>query len=694
MAQQRTFEIQIADGVTVTLTTSVPGTLEVIFPDFMRDAFDAIGAPPLDPVELQKNYTIPITIDNPFQPKDLDYDPLPAEEQSHVRRHHVCQPDIPQPTRHELKTMLETNNITPLDHAYKPNSSSVPSTFNPYTALVDYEDCMRTWSKPDIFADEDAEVIEEPMVWGDQITDLSVNEIVALLPDESPQGLAWGYTPFASVNYPLFALHVGGDREHLSSKDVTKLLKAHPYLGCPNPPKGREHPVPGVILHRLHAIGWITDEEAKERWLDIDWFSLRDYRDHLAKKRRAGNGDEEFYVVKRRSQRSAVFDGTMKTREKIWREQKNSVECKRIDLELEILMREGRNRLAAEAWYERHGFAYVTAPPTGAQSDSAEDAGYDETKGCEITSSTSPTSPSPSSSPSPMRAEALELRLPSYPSLTASSGTSSTPGNLDPLGFDDSTSKAEFHDGRTEVAQESDVTSGLEMDIDTDTPLLFRTPAQQVPPLLALFPISGKRKISDSDNEGDDEEHLPSQKKRKIFSPPSCPSPSPISPRTTSPSATPRTPQRHGRAPLPRTPRTQIPATPLMRTVPLPAVDDGRFLVTPSSLPTSVTPQAPLRPGVRIMRHIDEDLRRGPQRQDVDLVSPTPTRPSVSLSTSALPTLAPALRRSTRSRKPPSSRSKSPYRTAPEGSDRIQRVVGSQTNKNKTKEKRTGRVSV
>ncbi|KAL0066794.1 hypothetical protein AAF712_006192 [Marasmius tenuissimus] len=455
MAQQRTFQIQIADGIVVTLTTCVPGTLEVIFPDLTSD-----GAPPLlKPVEAQKDYYIPIIIDNPYQPKDYDSQPTPAR--------HLCHQPL-QPTHAQLKAALAENNITPLDHAYKLSPSAVPSTFDAYTALVDYEDCMRTYSKPDIFRfpPPDAETIEEPMVWGDQITNLTVDQIVSLLPDETPAGLGWGYTPYASVFYPLLVLQVGGK---VTSRDVYELMRERPYSYCPDPPRGRrEYAVPGVILDRLLAIGWITDEEAKERWLDVDWFSLRDYR--------AKKGEEEFYVVKREAKRKMVYDGRMETREAIWRQQRESVEAKRLQLEMGILMREGRTEDDAAGWYERRGFAYMTAPD--ADGDAVDD-------GDDATEEAGPSIPYPSKSspfsPSPVRGKP-DLSL----LLSAPAGFSN--GDIDKM----------------EVSEP-------DTDVDMDNPS-SPSPHSSIPtsPLPDL-PIAGsKRKACDSD---DDEPSTPKRQK-------------------------------------------------------------------------------------------------------------------------------------------------------------------------------------
>ncbi|KAK1223379.1 hypothetical protein PQX77_013742 [Marasmius sp. AFHP31] len=605
MAQQRTFEIRIADGIVVTLTTCVPGTLEVIF-----SARDGDGDGPfLKPVEAQKDYYIPITIDNSYQPKDVDYNPQPTPA-----RHHPH--PVQQPTHAQLKASLAENNITPLDHAYNPNTSLtqpvVPSTFDPYTALIDYEDCLRTYSKPDIFRfpPPDAEAIEEPMVWGDRIADLTVDEIVSLLPDQTPtpKGRGWGYTPYASVFYPLLVLQIQG-HGRATSRDVYELMGERPYSYCPDPPRRqREYAVPGVILDRLLAIGWITDEEAKERWLDIDWFSLRDYR---AKK---GKGKEEFYVVKRERRGKIVFDGRMETREAIWRQQRESVEARRLQLEMEILMREGRTEDEAAGWYERRGFAYMTAP------DGDGDAVDDED---DATEDVDPSVPYPSKS-SPFSPELVRGQPDLSLLLSAVAGTSN--GNVDKMEEEDSS--------------ESDT------DVDMDLPS-SPSPRSSIPTSpLPTLPIAGsKRKACDSDSDSDSE---PSTSKRK---------------KPSSASSTPKTPPRRSRAPLPRIP--PVPATPLLRTIPLPTVEDED---------DNGTPPTPHEPGVRTIRSIEENLRRD------GIASPTSTTRSVSVLIPApIPAPAPTLRRSTRAHK---------VKTEVLGTSRTV------TTNKKTKKARGGRASV
>ncbi|KAK1235302.1 hypothetical protein PQX77_001481 [Marasmius sp. AFHP31] len=601
MAQQRTLEIRIADGTVVTLTTCVPGTLEVIFP--ARDG-DGDGVRPfLKPVEAQKDYYIPITIDNPYQPKNVDYNPQPTPAR------HLCAQPLPvQPTHAQLKASLAENNITPLDHAYNPNASSltqpvVPSTFDPYTALIDYEDCLRTYSKPDIFRfpPPDAEAIEEPMVWGDRIADLTVDEIVSLLPDQTstPKGWGWGYTPYASVFYPLLVLQIQG-QGRVTSRDVYELMRERPYSYCPDPPRRqREYAVPGVILDRLLAIGWITDEEAKERWLDVDWFSLRDYR--------AKKGREEFYVVKRERRGKIVFDGRMETREAIWRQQRESVEARRLQLEMEILMREGRTEDEAAGWYERRGFAYMTAP------DGDGDAVYDDG---DATEDVDPSIPYPSKSspfsPEPVRGQP-DLSL----LLSAVAGSSN--GNADKMKEEDS----------------SDPDTDVEMDLPSSP-----SPRSSIPTSpLSVSPVAGsKRKACDSDSDSD----LSTSKRKK----------------PSSASSTPRTTPRRSRASLPRIP--PVPATPLLRTIPLPTVDDD----------DNDTPPTPHEAGVRTIRSIEENLCRDGG------ASPTSTTRSVPV---LIPAPAPTLRRSTRAHK---------VKTEVLGTSRTV------TTNKKTKKARGGRASV
>ncbi|KAF9264329.1 hypothetical protein L218DRAFT_240239 [Marasmius fiardii PR-910] len=343
MAQQQTFEV--ADGP----SSILPSTNS---PEVPRDPSRAFTTTPPEPIEIQADHTTPINFDNPFAPN--------ANE-------HTYPAEIPQPTRQQLETMLQENNIIPFDHAHKHNNPPPPEAFDPYEALVDYEDCMRTWCKT--FVDKDAEFNEEPMVSGDQLTDLSVDQILLLLPD-TPLGLPWGVTPSSSVNYPVLVHHA----QEMTSRHIRRMLETHPYIGGPPGfrPKDRDYPVPGKYLHRLLDLGWITDEEAKSRWLDIDWFSLRDYRVHLANKARIGNGSGEYAVVKK--SRTVVFDGTLKTRERIWKDKKDAVEFRRLQMEGNVLMSEGRSEDEVVAFYEECGAGYVTQPPTD---DSEKDRGTD-----------------------------------------------------------------------------------------------------------------------------------------------------------------------------------------------------------------------------------------------------------------------------------------------------------------------------
>ncbi|KAG7087232.1 hypothetical protein E1B28_013213, partial [Marasmius oreades] len=612
MAQQRTFEIQIADGVIVTLTTCVPGTLYISFPDNTRDSFEATNV--LEPVETPADYTIPITIDTPFTPKDLDYDPQQPP--------HACGiiPEIPQPTRQQLKTMLQENNITPLDNAHRYDNPPPPELFDPYEALVDYEDCMRVWCKTSV--DEDAEFIEEPMVSGDQITDLSVDEILTLLPD-TPLGLPWGITPFSSVNYPLLVHHA----QQMTSQHIRKMLKTHPYIGGPRnfSPKGRDYPIPGKFLHRLLALGWITDEEAKSRWLDIDWFSLRDYRAYLAKKANVGNGNGEFLIVNKK--RKEVFDGTMESRERIWKEKKNGVEYKRLDMELKVLMSEGRDQDAAVAFYEKCGAAYVTQVPPNDSDDTGGDVVPMEKclTAVEVRPNTLPIAQTPSPLPS--------CSQPHFTSLHDSTDTLPRAQSPDA----DLIPSRSYNPVTSTVIDGADLASGF--DYDTDEGDTGDLEVMQVQMTLSQFDNhpglavgsqvlldalinspSHKRKVSDLEDDQSDA----AQKRRKMTSSSSPPYTSPHPAISLN---------KRLRAPLPRTP-----TAPLLQPIPLPDVarlstptitsagqSAAEFTArSPTSSPmVSELPSTPREPGIRRELDVAEE----------DVVSPAPLRRSARIGT-------------------------------------------------------------
>ncbi|KAG7092108.1 hypothetical protein E1B28_008484 [Marasmius oreades] len=60
----------------------------------------------------------------------------------------------------------------------------------------------------------------------------------------------------------------------VSEQEKTPLLPSfslhNPLAPRSTKPK-RTYPIPGRLLYRLHEIRWVTDEEARQRWLTVDW---------------------------------------------------------------------------------------------------------------------------------------------------------------------------------------------------------------------------------------------------------------------------------------------------------------------------------------------------------------------------------------------------------------------------------------
>ncbi|EEB94966.1 hypothetical protein MPER_06137, partial [Moniliophthora perniciosa FA553] len=259
MASVRTFQIRVADGTVVTLTTTVPGTLSIEFPPLHGVATPGVH---IDPQERPDNLTIPITIDKPFQA------PEPSDPESSSGD--ACIHKLPkQPTKEELKRSLEENNIVPLDLAYKHNNPPAPEIYRPFDYVVDYEECLRKGSRANT-----------PFIstWKPD-PNKTTTENLASLPCTPPE-ISWRMSPQASINFPGIYLNA-----HPTTDGLISLLKIQPYEFAPPHvlrPR-RDYPVPGKILYRMLELGWIPRQETVWRWLDIDWFSLRDYLAHLRK---------------------------------------------------------------------------------------------------------------------------------------------------------------------------------------------------------------------------------------------------------------------------------------------------------------------------------------------------------------------------------------------------------------------------
>ncbi|KAK7043004.1 hypothetical protein VNI00_008742 [Paramarasmius palmivorus] len=336
MASVRTFQILTADGTTVTLTTTVPGTLSIEFPpDIPRTG--------MIEVEKPENYTIPITIDKPLSMPE----PTP-EPGSSSRCRHMHEPPK-QPKRKELKQAWKENNVKTRDYAYKENNPPATEIYHPFDSMIDYEDCMRKGSRAN-----------NPFVssWKPDSTKSVADNLASLPP--TPDGIPWGMNPQASINFPCFVLNGNPTKDTLIS-----LLKTRPYEFAPprvHRPR-RKFPIPGKILHRLLELGWIQESEAVERWLDIDWFSLRDYRVHLEKGIAAGRivPSRPVYNEKQRKMLGNRSNLMLGERMMIWRNKIRAVEGMRWQLECAILEEEeGIEDLEqCHDWYRRHGFGWV-----------------------------------------------------------------------------------------------------------------------------------------------------------------------------------------------------------------------------------------------------------------------------------------------------------------------------------------------
>ncbi|KAK7030465.1 hypothetical protein VNI00_014050 [Paramarasmius palmivorus] len=248
---------------------------------------------------------------------------------------------------------LREHSITVCDYAFlTPNP--IPEHFDPFSALADYEQCMRRGNRRNT---PFRSAIWDPLASPDS----TIAENLASLPEETPNEIDhWGLSPMTSISFPLLYLNPPGLRD---TADIKWLLDVCPYDNAPDsftPQQraSRYSPVPGKILHRLVEIGWVSDREAWERWLDSDWFALRDYRRHLEKQ-----GGGAFQVVSAPSDRSRYGSGVPDeaTRKRVRREAKQSIEAARRKMEMKSLMLalDTKDEEAVKEWYRRNGYGYV-----------------------------------------------------------------------------------------------------------------------------------------------------------------------------------------------------------------------------------------------------------------------------------------------------------------------------------------------
>ncbi|KAI3613114.1 hypothetical protein WG66_001371 [Moniliophthora roreri] len=400
MASVRTFQIRVADGTTVTLTTTVPGTLSIEFPRIAKIANPGIH---IDPQERPDNLIIPITIDKPL----LVPEPSKPESSSSGG---ACTYESPkQPTKQELKHSLKENNIVPLDHAYKPNNPPAAEIYRPFQYIVDYDECLRKGARANT-----------PFIssWKPD-PNQSITENLASLP-RTPPKYSWGMNSQASIDYPAIYLNA-----HPTTDDLISLLKTQPYEFAPPriPRPRRDYPIPGKILYRLLELGWITEREAVQRWLDIDWFSLRDYRAHLEKARSKGRVAEwrPVYSEKEKEMMGGNQTLTLEQRLQVRRQRAVSAERSRWQMECSILEAEEGVNSEGEVvnWFRESGFGWVvekepresTAKDVNQEAESHDDAKdkvEDDKDGISTTGATHSQASTPS--PSPVAGETSAFR--------------------------------------------------------------------------------------------------------------------------------------------------------------------------------------------------------------------------------------------------------------------------------------------
>ncbi|EEB92215.1 hypothetical protein MPER_09307, partial [Moniliophthora perniciosa FA553] len=244
--------------------------------------------------------------------------PEPEPELSQAASDKLTNPEVE--SDHQTSTSEATdstpseNNIIVRDYGSK-GSKPLVEHFNPYSALADYEYCMRRGSHQHTINLSSWDPLLDPSS--------TIEQNLATLPDQAQND--WGMSPLSSAQFPLMYLTPAGK-----------------------------------ILHRLVEIGWVSDKEALERWTDNDWFSLRDYRRHLEE-----HGGGAFKVMVRPYDKERYGTGVpdKETRERVRRDAALFVDRERRRLEMRSLMLvlETDDEEVVREWYRKNGYGYLAS---------------------------------------------------------------------------------------------------------------------------------------------------------------------------------------------------------------------------------------------------------------------------------------------------------------------------------------------